>query len=68
MLHYQIVAATIEMKGHNSYLHNEGGLDFEMQVSYHANEDNIGVERIIEPTTTTKAQKNYIIVNEDKRD
>ncbi len=51
MSHYQIMAATLEMNGDNAYLHNKGGLDFGVRVSYHANEDNTGVNRIDEPAT-----------------
>ena len=50
MSHYQIIATTIEMKGDNAYLHNKGGLDFGVQVSYLSNEDNIDVESIVERT------------------
>ena len=51
MSHYQIIAATLKMNGDNSYLHNKGGLDFGVRVLYHANEENIGVDRIDEPIT-----------------
>ena len=51
MSHYQIMAATLEMNGDNAYLHNKGGLDFGVRVSYHANEENTGVNRIDEPAS-----------------
>ena len=51
MSHYQIMVSTIELKLDNTYLHNKGDLDFGVQLSYHANKDNTGVDGIIEPET-----------------
>ena len=39
------------MKRGNAYLHNIGRLDFGVKVSYHANENNTGVERVVETAT-----------------
>lgn len=65
MSHYQIMAATLDMNGDNAYLHNKGGLDFGVRVSYHANEDNTGVNRIDEPTSEESPAK--IIANDRVR-
>ena len=45
------MAAKLEMKGDNTYPYNKGGLNFGVRVLYHANEENTGVERIVEPMT-----------------
>ena len=50
------------MKGDNAHFHNKGGFDFGVQVSYHANEDNTCVERIVKPTTEEIPVE--IIINE----
>ena len=62
MSHYQVMAATLEMKGDNSYLHNKGGLAFGVKVLYHASEKNTGFERIVEPTTEESSAE--IIAND----
>ena len=33
-----IIAATLEMKGDNTYLHNKGDLNFSVRDPYHVNE------------------------------
>ena len=43
------------MYGDNAYLKNKGGLDFGVRLSFHANEDNTGVDKIVEPFEDTIA-------------
>ena len=50
------------MKGDNAHFHNKGGFDFGVQVSYHANEDNMCVEIIVK--STTEKNPSEIKVNE----
>ena len=45
------------MDGDNAYLKNKGGLDFGVRMSFHANRDNTGVYRIIEPVKDSSADE-----------
>ena len=58
----QRIDAAIELKGGNACLHNKGGLNFGVWVSYYANEYHTGGEIIVEPTMEESAAE--IIVNE----
>ena len=62
MSHYQVISAALEMDGDNAYLKNKGGLDFGVRLSFHANEDNTGVDRIIEPVEDMSAAE--MVANE----
>ena len=53
MSHYQVIAAALEMYGDNAYLKNKGGLDFGVRLSFHANAENTGVDKIVEPVEDT---------------
>ena len=55
MSHYQVIAAALEMDGDNAYLKNKGGLDFGVRLSFHANEDDTGVDKIVEPVEDASA-------------
>ena len=55
MSHYQVIASALEMDGDNAYLKNKGGLDFGVRLSFHANEDNTGVKKVVEPLEDTSA-------------
>ena len=55
MSHHQVIASALEMDGDNAYLKNKGGLDFGVRMSFHANRDNTGVERIVEPVEESSA-------------
>ena len=55
MSHYQVIAAALEMDGDNAYLKNKGGLDFGVRLSFHANEDDTGVDKIFEPVEDASA-------------
>ena len=62
MSHYQVISAALEMDGDNAYLKNKGGLDFGVRLSFHANEDNTGVDKIIEPVEDMSAAE--MVANE----
>ena len=62
MSHYQVIASALEMDGDNAYLKNKGGLDFGVRLSFHANEDNTGVKKIVEPLEDTSAAE--MVANE----
>ena len=62
MSHYQVIAAALEMDGDNAYLKNKGGLDFGVRLSFHANADNTGVDKIEEPVDDASAAE--VVANE----
>ena len=62
MSHYQVIAAALEMDGDNAYLKNKGGLDFGVRLSFHANADNTGVDKIEEPVYDASAAE--VVANE----
>ena len=55
MSHHQVIASALEMEGDNAYLKNRGGLDFGVRMSFHANRENTGVDRIMEPVENDSA-------------
>ena len=64
MSHHQVIASALEMDGDNAYLKNRGGLDFGVRMSFHANRDNTGADRIIKPVENASAAE--IIAKEMK--
>ena len=57
MAHHQVISATLEMDGDNAYLKNRGGLDFGIRMAFIANEENTGVDRIVEPLSELSADE-----------
>ena len=57
MYHHQVIAAELEMDGDNAYLKNRGGLDFGILMTFIVNEENTGVDRIVEPLSELSASK-----------
>ena len=55
MSHHQVIAATLEMKGDNTYLKQKGGLYFGIRTNFYPNEDNTGVLKIDELEQETSA-------------
>ena len=48
MSHYQVIAATYEMKGDNAYLTQNNGLDFGIRYNFYPNREKTGVIRVVE--------------------
>ena len=58
MSHYQVIAATYEMKGDNAYLTQNNGLDFGIRYNFYPNRDKTGVVRVVElENETTPAEQ-----------
>ena len=58
MSHYQVIAATYEMKGDNAYLTQNNGLDFGIRYNFYPNREKTGIVRVVElENETTPAEQ-----------